>query len=186
MTAAPFTLCAWWCASAVLGAAPPPAGRAALDVSGGMSVLVPVAGAGVLVGLPARLAAGVRHDTYAGLAHVSTLSLRARVAERWAVGLDGSFGLFVSDDLFGVDLSRSPFARGVSLEPLVVHTRGLLALVAGASARLEDPALKSLKVAVTADVGPVFVRVQALVPLERDTRVLGYLPTVVVGKVWGL
>ena len=186
MTAAPFTLCAWWCASAVLGAAPPPSGRVALDAAGGMNVLVPAIGAGGTVGLRGGHGAGLRWDTHAGLAHVFTASARVRVAGGWAVGLDGAYGLFISDELFGVDLARSPFAHGFMVEPIVAHTRGRFGIVAGTTVRLTDPGWQSIKLAVTVDLGPVFLRVQALVPLEADTRVLGYLPAVVVGKTWGL
>ena len=186
MTAAPFTLCAWWCASAVLGAAPPPPGRVAVDAAGGMNVLVPTVGAGVNLGLPGGHGAGVRWDTHAGLAHVFTASARVRVAEGWAVGVDGAFGLFVSEELFGVELARSPFAHGFMIEPVVAHTRGRVALVAGTTVRLTNPGWQSIKLAVTVDLGPVFLRAQALVPLEEDTRVLGYLSMVVVGKTFGL
>jgi hypothetical protein len=158
----------------------------ALDAAGGVNVLVPALSAGATVGLPGGHGAGLRWETHAGLAHVFTASARARVAGGWAVGVDAADGLFIADELFGVELARSPFARGFMVEPVVAHTRGRLGLVAGTTVRLSDPGWQSIKLAVTVDLGPVFLRFQALVPLEEDTRVLGYLPTVVVGRTWGL
>jgi hypothetical protein len=158
----------------------------ALEAAAGLSVLVPTLGAGATVGLPRDLGAGLRWDTYAGLAHVVTASARARVAEGWAVGLDGGWGTFVSGDLFGVELDRSPFARGWRVEPLVAHVRGRVGLVLGTTVRLTDPGWHSVKLAATVDLGPVFLRAQALVPLEDDTRVLGYLPMLVIGKTFGV
>lgn len=188
MTVAAFTLCAWWCASAVFGAAPPPSGRVVAHAGGGLAVVLPTVEAGVLVGVAGDATLALRWETHAGFAHSVAAGARVRIADGWALGVELAYADFISRRVFGVDLSRSPFGIGLTVEPGWAWTRrdGRLAVGGGLTVRVDEPGVQSARVAVTLDLGPLFLRGQALVPLAESTRVLGYFPAIVVGKTFGL
>jgi hypothetical protein len=154
----------------------------------GLAVVLPTVEAGLLVGVAGAAAMALRWETHAGVNHAVAAGARVRVADGWALGAEVAYADFVSRRVFGVDLSRSPFGTGLTAEPGAAWTRrdGRLGLSAGLTVRLDEPGLQAARVAVTVDLGPLFVRAQALVPLAEDTRVLGYFPAVVVGKTFGL
>ena len=188
MTAAPFILCASWCAASA-GAVLPPPGNATVSVGGGMAVVVPTVGVAGTVGVTSWLAVAGRYETFAGLAHTGQASARARFADGWAIDLGVGYGLFVTDVVFGIDTRESPFGRGLRLEPSLhrsLRSGGVhVGIGAGATWRFDGIASAQAEVSFDWRAG-AFLRVRGLVPLEGDFRVLGYLPTVVAGWSFAL
>lgn len=176
-----------------------------VQIGGGVHGLFPMA----TVGGGARVADGVavegRYDLVAGLAHDLGLGLRVALPAAWDVSLYVAHGFFGEEELQGIYLAEAPLGNGLTTTAAArwtqVTTRGARVgyeggLTArwvvpeetfGTIERAFDPTLHHLHAGVeVAWPGGAFLRVRALVPVQADLRVLGYLPLVAAGHTWSL
>ena len=210
MTAPPFMLCALLCASSPnVGAAVVPRGEAALYAAGGINVLLPTLTLGATAGVADGVDLDLRYDTHAGLAHDVGLTGRFRPFERFAVGLNVSHSFFAIEEVSGILAVRAPFSNGSTFAPDVrwtafqrgntqVHLLGGLAIrwlglaedeFGTITRELEFSirhAFAEVGVEWSTEEGSLWVRVRAVVPIETEFRVLGYLPWVVIGHSWSI
>jgi hypothetical protein len=188
----------------LLGAAQaaPPAG---LRAGGGFSGLFPSATAGLRAPVSDAVDLEVRYDTVAGLAHDVGVTGRWHHAP-YDLGLAVAHGFFGVEDLGGIPLQHAPLGEGLTTALVggwTTHTArdhavrvevGLTArwwhvddVDVGTQDRVFDPTVHHAHVEVGVDfVGGVFLRGRAVVPIQAELRVLGYLPVVMVGRAWTL
>jgi len=210
MITAQFMLCGLWCgADPVMGALVVPEGRGAIQLAGGVNAVLPALTFGAVVGVGSRVDVGARYEMYAGLAHALTATARVRLAERWALVNSASYGFFAVDEISGIQSSRAPFGSGFTTTHGVAWSRwnrdGLhVSLAAGVTVRwlrlrdvldvvdlVPDVTLHTAHVEVTTEWaarsgGSWWVSVRALVPVQANFQVFGFLPMVLVGRSWGL
>lgn len=210
MTPAVFILCGLWCGrSPVHGAHTLAPGRGALHVGGGVNVVLPVLRLGATLGLAPRVDASLTYETHGGLAHVVTAGARVRLAERWALTTAVAHGLFVVEEIGGIQSARAPFGNGLTTTHALTFSRwnpsGLhVALAAGVTVRWLAPRASFDVVTLAPDVtlhtahldvtvewaarspGTWWLQVRALVPVQADFHLLGYLPMITVGRSWSL
>ncbi len=199
MTAASLMLCTLWCGDkAVFGAATAPAGAVAVHAGAGLSTVVPTLWAGVVVGVTPWLDASFRYDTYALILHVPEIGARLRLSDGLGARLAAGYGFFVVGKLAGTELAQSPVGAGLTVDAalLLSHRAGGVSLgfAVGASTRWVDGAgdvglvVRGAKGEITAEwsgeSGATFLHVGALFPIQAELRVLGYFPTVVVGRTF--
>ncbi len=165
--------------------------------------MLPSATAGAGVHLDAWTVEG-RYDMVAGLAHDVGVVARRRLG-RFDVGLDAFHGFFGTEDISDIRQAPSPLGtglttaltgryhlttkRGVRVAPgaglTVRWTR--LEESFGTVERRFDPTLHHVQASV--DVrwkGGAFLRFRALVPVQADFKVFGYLPLLELGRAWSL
>lgn len=210
MMAARFMLCGLWCGGdPVQGARVIPAGRAAVQLAGGVNAALPSLAFGAAAGLGAGVDVAARYEVHAGLAHELTAAARVRLAERWALVTEVSHGFFTVEEIGGIQASRAPFGNGLTTAHQVAFSRwnrdGLhVALAAGLVVRwlrpresldvvdvVADVTLHTARLDVTAEWaarsgGSWWLSFRAVVPIQADFRVFGYLPMVLVGRSWSL
>ncbi len=203
-------LCAFWLASSpTQGTAVTPSGEAGLYVAGGLNVALPTVTLGAIAGVADGFDLDFRYDTHAGLVHDVGLTARFAWAERFAAAVNVSYSFFAIEEVSGILAVRAPFSNGATVAP-DVRWRVLdrkdhhLSLMGGASVRwlgLEEDEFgtvsRRLEFSVRhaflevgaewiGDSGSTWLRVRAVVPIEAEFRVLGYLPWIVVGHTWSL
>lgn len=210
MTAVPFIV--WGCAFAadpvgVHGAALQDPATGSVRVEGGLAGALPVLLAGANLGVGDRVDVGAHYVTHAGLAHGIGGTVRWSATETWGLGVTVDESLFTVEELAGIEAIRAPLGNRVAATPQWlgrhVGERGVeVGLAAGAEVglwRLDPsvdgpvralrPALDHVWVEATPAWprrrGALYVRVRAVVPIASQFRVLGYLPTVTVGRSWG-
>jgi hypothetical protein len=205
MIAASFILCASWCTSSPsLGAALVPPKQVALSISGGLNVILPTLRLAAVSGLTRFLDLGLEYDVYAGLVHGLALRPRVRLHRYVATSVAVSYSYFTIDELFGVQMSRAPFGNGLGLSPTLhlsrysrggVHLSLALGFLLGVLRTGEDgPVVQRVAEAsvqhVFAEVsaewerkyGALFLRFRAVVPVQADFPIIGFLPMFTVGR----
>ena len=205
MIAASFILCASWCThSPTLGAALVPPRQVALSVSGGLNVILPAVRLQAVAGLTQKLDLGLEYETYAGLVHGFALVPRVRLHRYVATSLAVSYSYYTVDELFGVRMSRAPFGNGLSLSPALhvsgfrrggVHVSGALGLSIGVVRngemgsevqRVAEISVQHIYGEVGAEWerrhGALFLRFRAVVPVQSDFPIIGFLPMLTVGR----
>ncbi|MEM9188400.1 MAG: hypothetical protein AAGF12_04460 [Myxococcota bacterium] len=200
----------FWCASEPAeGAIPVPAGEGRMHVAGGFGTLLPTFTLGGTLGVGDGVDLDLRYETYAALSHDISLTSRISLAEYWAVALSLNHVFFLIEDIGGVESADAPVGNGLSLAPSLFGSFFLdsgvhVALGASASFRFielvrnEDGTLTrqprltlahaALRVAVEweGDGATTFLRFSAVVPIQADFRVLGYLPHISFGRSFQL
>ncbi len=210
MTAVPFIV--WWCASAasaagVHGNASQPATTTSGRFEAGMAGALPTLLVGASLGVSDRVNIGAHYVTHAGLAHSLAVTGRWRAGDRYGLGLTVDESFFAVENLAGIEALRAPLGNrtaatpqalgrwvtepGVELGGSVGAEVGLLRVrpTPDGAARAFDPALDHLWAEVAAswprERGALYMRLRAVVPVAVDFHVLGYLPTVTIGRSWG-
>lgn len=171
---------------------------------GGVRGMLPSATAGAGADLGDWTVEG-RYDTVGGLAHDVGVITRLRLTERFDVGLDAFHGFFGAEDIGGIRQAPSPLGNGLTTaltSRYHVTTRRGVRVAPGAGltmrwTRLEesfgtvdrrfDPTLHHVQASI--DVrwkGGAFLRFRALVPVQADFRVFGYVPLLEMGRTWSL
>ncbi len=210
MTALPSMLCAFLCAnSPMLGTALVPEGEAALYAGGGLNFLLPTVTLGATAGVTDGFDLDLRYDTHAGLVHDVSLTGRVRVEDRFAVGLSLSHSFFAIEELSGILAVRSPFSNGSTIAPdirwnVLERDNARVHVLGGAAVRwlrLEEDEFETVTRQLELSVRHAFfevgaewsgersstwLRVRAVVPIETDFQVLGFLPWVVIGHSWSI
>jgi hypothetical protein len=206
-----FILCGLWCGhSPLLGAFTVAPERGAVSVAGGVNAVFPTLALSVTAGVSSRLDLTLAYETHAGLAHVVRASARARLAERWAMVNAVSYGLFTVEDIGGIESVYAPFGNGLTTTHSAVFSRWSegalhLAFAAGVTVRWVVPrqdafGVTTLEAAPTLHTahldasvewaarasGTWWLTFRALVPIQADFRLFGYLPMVLVGRSWSL
>lgn len=177
MTPAVFILCGLWCGHSPLrGAYTVAPGGGAVHVGGGVNVVLPTLALGATLGVASRVDVTLTYETHAGLAHVFSAAARVRLSERWATTHTLSHGLFVVEEIGGIQSARSPFGNGLTTTHSAVFSRWNLS---------------GLHLALTVEwaargAGTWWLQVRALVPIQAEFSLLGYLPMVLVGRSWSL
>lgn len=191
---------------ALHGARITPVGGATLHAAAGLNVLLPTLVVGATTGVAGPLDVGLRYEVHAGLGHVFVLAARARVASPLALALELAQGFFAAEELAGIRLVEAPFGNALVTTPRllasIVSTPAVhVALGLGVSLRwvvLEqraeetrrsfDPAVQDATLELAAEwplcTGVAFLRFVALVPIQAELRVLGFLPSLVAGRTW--
>jgi hypothetical protein len=205
MIAAPFILCVSWCThSPTLGAEIVPPRKVALSVSGGLNVILPMLRLSAVSGVARGFDIGIDYDTYAGLVHTMGLAPRLRVHRHVALRAEVSYGFYTMEEIFGVRLSRAPFGNGLSLNPTLLasyRTRGGVNLAGavglslrflriddqgGVIERTPEISVQHVFAELGAEWqrkhGALFLRFRAVVPVQADFRVIGFLPMFTVGR----
>lgn len=209
MTAAPFILCAWWCAaSPTLGGVTLAPGEAAVYGAIGWDTTLPTVSLGATAGIVRGVDLDARYDTRAGLAHDFGLRIRVALAETIAASLVASHGFFAVEEIGGIQSSRAPFGNGLALAP-ALHLSTFreagahVAFGVGATVRLTrlsesfgmlerelDPHLESAFLDVAAewedDGATTWLALRAAIPIQTDVHVIGFLPWITVGRSWEL
>ena len=133
-------------------------------------------------------------------------TVRWRPDPHLGVGLGIDERLFTVSEIAGVDLLRSPFGNRMAVTPQFLATTTTptgveLGWTGGAeiavvrTVRQDDrpirtvrPRFDTLWAEVAAswprEHGAFFVRVRAILPVQSEFHVLGYLPWVAVGRSW--
>lgn len=210
MTAAPFILCVFWCASdPSLGATLVKPEQAVIFAAGGIDTVVPTVSLGARAGLTEHSDLSFRYDVRGGLVHRAGVSGRFRAAERWALGLTVAHGFVATEEVGGADLAQVPLANGLDVTampllhslftPTGTHVAFGLGVTVGLVGLQEelltierhwDPTFESVHLQVAAewegDGTTTYLSFRALVPIQADFQVLGYLPWVSVGRTWSL
>ncbi len=210
MTPAVFILRGLWCGHSPLrGAYTVAPGSGAVHMGGGVHVVLPTLALGATLGVASRVDVTLTYETHAGLAHTFSAATRVRLSERWATTHSLSHGLFVVEDIGGIQSARAPFGNGLTTTHGAVFSRwnlsGLhLALAAGVTIRwlvpresfdvvtLEtEPTLHTAHLDLTVEwaarsSGTWWLQVRALVPVQAEFNLIGYLPMVLVGRSWSL
>ncbi len=146
-----------------------------------------------------------RYDTVAGLAHDVGAAARLSLDRRWEVGLDAMHGFFAVEDLGGIHQADSPLGNGLTTTARArwrdTTRRGVrwapgfgltarwttLARELGTVERRFEPSLHHVEGSIDVDwQGGAFLRLRALVPIEADLRVFGFLPILEAGHTWSL
>lgn len=205
MIAAPFILCVSWCAhSPTLGAELVPPRQVALSVSGGLNVILPTVRLSAVSGITRRLDIGIDYDTYAGIVHTMGIAPRVRVHRHVALRAEVSYGFYTIEELFGVHLSRAPFGNGLSFNPSLLasyRTRGGVNIsgavglslrflriddTGGVIERTPEVSVQHVFAEIGAEwerkYGALFLRFRAVVPVQADFNVIGFLPMFTVGR----
>ena len=210
MTAVPFMLCvSWFASSPSLGTAVVPPGEAALYVAGGFNVTLPTLTLGATAGVSDGFDLDLRYDTHAGIVHDVAVTGRLRLSERFAAAVCIAYSFFAIEEVSGILAVRSPFSNGSTVAPDVRWTAlddgdTRVSLVGGFAVRwltlAEDEfgtVTRDLELSVrhaflevgaewTGDGASTWLRVRAVVPIEAEFRVLGYLPWIVIGRTWSV
>ena len=210
MTAAPFMLCALTLASSPsLGTSVVPPGTAALYTGVGFNVALPTVTLGATAGVAKGIDLDLRYETHAGLAHDVGVTGRFRVAERLAAAVNLSYSFFAIEEVSGIVAVRAPFSNGATFAPDIrwlALDRGdtQISLLGGASVRwlgLDEDEFGTITRRLELSVrhaflevgaewsdpgGSTWLRVRAVVPIEAEFRVLGYLPWVMLGWTWSI
>lgn len=184
------------------------AGHAALEASAGFNVLLPTIVLGATTGLAHGVDVGLRYEVHGGLGHVFLLAGRAALGRSFALGLQVAQGFFAAEKLFGIRFVEAPFGTALVTTPrlswsfeaspgahlgftLGVTARWIvLEQRAEETRRVVEPGVQDVNLEIVAewDVsgGTTFLRFVALVPVQAELGVLGFLPTIVAGRTWGL
>lgn len=170
----------------------------------GWDVTFPTLSAGATAGVLDGLDLDARYDTRAGLAHDFGMRARGRIARGWAASLSVSHGFFTVEEIGGIQASRAPFGNGVAIAPAVhASLNDTVSFGLGATLRMTrlsedlgvlsrelDPFVESAWLDVAAEwadaSGTSFVALRAVVPVQAELRVLGYLPWITLGRAWDL
>jgi len=210
MTAALFIVCGFASSAdaAPIGTNTTPGKEAELHVEGGMASALPTVLLGGSLGVSDRADVGVRAVTHAGLAYSLSLRGRLRLSDRFGVGLGLDESFYTLEEISGIYAIRAPFGNRVAATPELngSWTSGAgvdLGWSAGSSVGLltleeeADVVRRSASLSVEtlhAEVGAIWpgdrgrtvIRIRAIVPISADLHLLGYIPWVGIGRVWGL
>ncbi len=176
---------------------------AVVELGGGVNGMFPAATARAELSTPA-VDLEARYETAAGLVH--DFGLGARYAtQRWDLSLDVAHGFFGVEELGGIDTAPAPFGNGttstLSARRWLATSRGIrVALGGGATLRwlklVEDLGTIEREFELTLHhvhasaegrwPGGFFIRFRALVPIQADFKILGYLPMLSLGRAWSL
>ncbi len=204
MTVAPFTLFAFSLFSPRFAANLVAPGAAEVHAGGGINAFLPMVAVGAGAGAGDAVDFAGQYETHAGVVHVLTLGSRLRLGDRWAVGLAASDGFYALEESGGLRFARFPWGNGTSLLPSIArswttakgtHVGASLAanvqLVGlheefGTIERRWDPSLRDARAEISAEWGGAFLVFRAVVPIEAEIGVIGYLPMIAAGYTWGL
>lgn len=210
MTVAPFMLCAFsFASSPALGTSIVPPGEAGLYVGGGFNLILPTLSFGGTAGITKGFDLDVRYDTHAGLVHDLGLTGRVRFADRFATALNVSYSFFAIEEVSGILAVRAPFSNGATFAPdlrwmvlddsdtkvnllggVMVRWLALTEDEFGTVTRQLEFSLRHAFFEVGAEWidgdESTWLRVRAVVPIEAEFRVLGYLPWIVIGHTWSI
>jgi len=186
----------------------PPA-HGVLRVGGGFSALFPTVSLEAGGGVTRRLDLTAHYDTHAGLAHVYGLTARVGLPRSLAVSIDVSHSNFALEEISGIQAVRAPIGNGLTstfsfhgsrVTAGGVHFYGgggltLRWLVPrerpeGTVERVFDLTVNHLYAELGAEwerkSGALYLRFRAIVPIQTELNVLGYLPWVVIGRTWNV
>jgi hypothetical protein len=171
-----------------------------------MAGALPTLLVGGSAGLVPDLDLGAWAVTHAGIAHAFGATVRWRPDAHLGAGLGIDESLFTVTELAGVDLLQSPFGNRTAITPQFLAstttatgvelgwTGGAeIAVVRtirqdGRAARIGQPRFDTLWAELAAswprEHGAFFVRVRAILPVQAEFHVLGYLPWIAVGRSW--
>lgn len=210
MIPAQFILCGLWCGVDPLhGARTVVPEHGALHVGGGVNAVFPTLTLGATLGVSSRVDARFVYTTHGGVAHEVEAGARVRLTERWGLVHTASYGLFLVEEIGGIQSVHAPFGNGLTTTHQVVLSRlnlqGLhLAFTAGVTLRwlvprqefetvtlAFEPTLHTAHAQVVAEWvarsgGTWWLQVRATVPVQADFKLIGYFPMVLVGRSWAL
>ncbi len=195
------------CVVAAMLAAPALAAPPAPDLraGGGFAGLFPAAEVSLRTPVAPTVDLEARYETVVGVSHDVGLTGRW-YRDAWSLGLSAANGFFGVEDLAGISPHRAPLGGGLTTALLGAHHHetarghrvrvevGLTArwthvddVDAGTVDRVFDPTLHHVHAEVAVDwAGGLFLRGRAVVPVQADLKVIGYLPVVSVGYRWSL
>lgn len=192
------------------GAALVPPRRVAVEIAGGVTGVFPTFGLRVTTGAARWLDVSAGIETYAGLVNSTGIAARLRFAPNFGARLGVDYAFAVVDDLGGIRTADAPFANGLTTTVSLLASlfRGPGAHIAfglGLTSRWVAPRVAQDGTVVTgfapapaynahAEVaaewpvrgGTVYLLFRAVVPIQAELQVLGYFPTLLVGRTWGL
>ena len=192
-----------------LGADVVPPGEAALYIAGGFNVALPTLSLGATAGVADGVDLDFRYDTHAGIVHDVGLTGRFAFTKRLAAAVNLSYSLFAIEEVSGILAVRAPFSNGASVAPdlrwtvmngsdthinlqggFAVRWLGLQEDEFGTVTRRLELSVRHAFAEVGAEWfdgdGSTWLRVRAIVPVEAEFRVIGFLPWIVLGCTWSV
>lgn len=174
---------------------------AVVEIGGGVAGMFPAGSVRASLAAPVEIEA--RYLTLAGLVHDFGVGARYP-GEGWDLRLDVAHGFYAIEDLGGIDTAPAPFGNGTTstleARSWLQARRVRVALGGGATLRwlrlrerlgtverVFEPTLHHVHgLAEGHWPGGFFIRLSALVPIQADFKILGYLPTLTLGRAWSL